>query len=388
MAKQNNNKGSGNDGSWFLEAVGAVPARPTPSETVASLEQDNTLTEMQPAMSAAAQEIVLSSFDGSTGTATSAFEQPVAPVGEDAEGILVDEAPEIEAVSVPDETETVDDTELSSVLRTRRPFRWPVAAIGVLVIAAAAVAFFWLPGALRQEAVDVKQSYADASLDLRLELPNGQATLDTITDPSSTPDELSASVPAISQLDSLAHALAVVATDPLPRQLPLFPVEEVAELDALQDTAQINAAQGSDVARRLGHVYVFRTTIPHLLTTGELPTSTDVQTINALSVTLASSLVDDSNALNDLPTTEATADLNNAAHTALERFAFWQEEYLSALAEGDEATATSLIAELDEIRSGLDALLVTALGAARVEIDQQIVELAASLEAYLEELTR
>jgi hypothetical protein len=185
----------------------------------------------------------------------------------------------------------------------------------------------------------------------------------------------------------MAHALGVVAAEPLPRQLPVFPVEAVAELDAFRDAAQINAAQGSDVARRLGHAYVYRTTIPRLLTTGDLRTSADVQTINALSVSLASSLVDDANALVELPTTQATSDLNDAAHAAVERFAFWQDEYLTALAEGDEAAAASLIAELDGIRTDLDTMLVEALGVARIEIDQQIVELAASLEDYLEELT-
>jgi hypothetical protein len=133
---------------------------------------------------------------------------------------------------------------------------------------------------------------------------------------------------------------------------------------------------------------VYRTTIPQLLTTGELPTSADVQTINALSVSLASSLVDDSNALSDLPTTEAAADLDDAAHAAVERYALWQDEYLTALAEGDAAAATSLIAELDEIRLHLESSLVEALGVARIEIDKQIVELAVSLETYLEALTR
>jgi hypothetical protein len=381
--KQNKNNGSGSDGSWFLEAVGAAPATPTPSETVASLERDNTLTELEPAMSGAANEVAFSSFDGSTGTSTSAFERPdPLPVE-----LAANETGEIDVAAPPPEPEVVDDTTLSPVLRTGRRFRWPMLVIGLVAIATIAVAAFWVPAALEREADGVMQTYADASLALRTEIPSGQAALDTITDPLSTADELAASVPAISQLDSMAHALGVVAAEPLPRQLPVFPVEAVAELDAFRDAAQINAAQGSDVARRLGHAYVYRTTIPRLLTTGDLRTSADVQTINALSVSLASSLVDDANALVELPTTQATSDLNDAAHAAVERFAFWQDEYLTALAEGDEAAAASLIAELDGIRTDLDTMLVEALGVARIEIDQQIVELAASLEDYLEELT-
>jgi hypothetical protein len=379
--KQNNDSGSGNDGSWFLEAVGAVPAAPTPSETVASLERDNTLTEGEPAVSGSTSELVFSSFDGSTGTSTSAFVPP--------ESLPLDlTSDETDVTTSPPEPEVIDDTTLSPVLRTRRPFRWPVILVGLAVVAAIAVAVFWVPAALEQEAVGVKQTYGAAALGLRTELPSGQAVLDTITDPSSTTEELASSVPAISQLDSVAHALGVAAAESLPRQLPVFPVVAVAGLGVFQDAAQINAAQGSDVARRLGHAYVYRTTIPRLLSTSNLPTSADVQTINALSVSLASSLVDDSNALAELPNTEATSDLNNVAHAAVERSAFWQDEYLTALAEGDQAAAAALIVELDGIRTDLDTMLVEALGVARIDIDRQIVELAASLDAYLKSLTR
>jgi len=253
--------------------------------------------------------------------------------------------------------------------------------------ALAAVAAFWLPASLRQNVAGVKASYADASVALRLELPSGQAALDAITDPSSTQEELSASVPVITQLDSSAHDLSVVAAEPLPRQIPFVGLDELESLDTFQDAAQINAAQGSDIARRLGRTYVYRTTIPQLLDTGDLPTTADVQTINALSVSLASSLVEDSTALSDLPTTEFAADINDAARAAIERYASWQVEYLEALAEGDETVAAELIAELDQIRSGLDAALIAALGVGRIAVDQKIVELAASLESFLVDLT-
>jgi glutaredoxin-related protein len=180
----------------------------------------------------------------------------------------------------------------------------------------------------------------------------------------------------------------MVAAEPLPRQIPGLSVMEVASLEPLSDAAQINAAQGSDIARRIGHTYVYRTTIPQLLITGDLVTSADVQTINSMSVSLASSLVEDATALSDLPTPEFASDLNDAAHGAVERYASWQDEYLSALADGDEDAARTLIAELAEIRTELNAMLEVALGVARIDIDLQIVELADSLESFLEDLTR
>jgi hypothetical protein len=340
MARQDDNKASGNDGSWFLEVVGAIPATPTPSETVAALELDNTEPELDPVRSVDDDTDASAEFNGGTGTSTSAFEAPTALLTADA-----DDTRDIESVPRAPRAELTDDAQLSAVLRTRRSFRWPVLGSVVFLVALAAVAAFWLPASLRQNVAGVKVSYADASVALRLELPPGQAALDVITDPSSTQEELSASVPVITQLDSSAHELSVVAAEPLPRQIPFVGLDELESLGTFQDAAQINAAQGSDIARRLGHTYVYRTTIPQLLNTGDLPTTADVQTINALSVLLASSLVEDSTALSDLSTTEFAADINDAAHAAIERYASWQVEYLEALAEGDETVAAELISE-------------------------------------------
>lgn len=383
MATQDDNKGSGNDGSWFLEAVGAVSPPPTPSEAIAALEFDNTLPEVAAVVSSGSQADTITSFDGSTGTSTAAFEP-------------VRETPSLEATSTgemdipvplaaPSES---DDTELSRVLRTRRVFRWPAVAFGVFLLAVAGLVAVWLPAALRQDAIVIKQAYADGALAVRLYLPTAQNALDAITSPDTTQDELSSAVPIISQLDTLAHDLAVTATAPLPRNLPLLPNDDVLALGPLQDTAQIHAAQASDVARQLGYAYVYRTTIPTLLGTGDLPTTADTQTINTLSVSLASSLVADSAALSDLPITDTAADLDDSARAAVERYGTWQEEYLTALSEGDEATATALIAELDDLTSGLNTELETAMSTFRVEIDGQIVVLAADLESFLEVLTQ
>ena len=384
MAKHNDNKSTGNDGSWFLEAVGAIPPPLKPSETVAALEHDNIASDPSPATAPIDDDgSSSSSFNGGTATSTSAFESPTSVLTAE----LADTSG-TEAIDPSLSIEPHDDTQLSPVLRTRRQFRWPVLVFVVALVAVGATAVFWMPAALKQDAAGVKTSYANASIALRQQLAPGQAALDAITDPSSTPQELSASVPVISQLDSAAHRLGVAASEPLPRQLPFYSVPEVVELGTLQDAAQINAAQGSDVARQIGYTYVYRTTIPQLLQTGELPTSADVQTINALSVSLASSLVEDSAALGDLPTPEFASDLNETAHAAIERYASWQDEYLTALADGDESATRALIDELDEIRFGLDSMLIDALGVARVEVDLQIVELAVSLDSFLEDLTR
>lgn len=383
MATHKDHGDSGNDGSWFLEAVGAAPPSLTPSEAVAALELDNTLPDADATAPSDSPTGSTSIFDGNTGTSTSTFEPApgVLPGGPDATG-------ELEILVSPFSAAGDDDAGLSPVLRTRRSFRWPAAVFVVFLIVAVALAILWLPVALRHDTIAVKQTYADSALALRRHMPSAQAALDGITSPETTSEELSSTVPIISQLDSLAHELEVAAATPLPRTLPLLRNGDVAALEPLRDTAQIHAAQASEIARQLGYSYVYRTTIPHLLTTGDLPTVADVQTINSLSVSLASSLVDDSTAISDLPTTEATADLNDAAHASVGRYASWQDEYLTALSEGDESAAAKLVDELEDLRSGLKTDLDASGGIARVEIDQQIVELAADLEAFIGELTR
>lgn len=380
MSRQDDNRVAGNDGSWFLEAVGAAPQPPKSSDAVAALEIDNVVDDADGIAPSLDDTAAVATFDGGTGTSTSTYERPFEP-----DAAVTSE---IDAFAPGDALPIDDDAGLNPVLRSKRSFRWPAVAFGLFLIAIAALAALWLPAALEQDAVAVRQTYADAALALRQQLPVGQSALDVITDPSSSEDAIAAAVPAISQLDSAAHELAVAAAMPLPRQLPVFPVEEVTELGPLQDSALIHAAQGSDIARNLGYSFVYRTTIPQLLAPDDLPVTADVQTINALSLEMASSLVDDADALGDLPTTEATADLNAAAHTAVERYAFWQDEYLTALSEGDEAAATSLIDEMDDIKASLNGELTSALATARVEIDLQIVELAGDLETYLEALTQ
>jgi hypothetical protein len=383
MANQDDHKGSGNDGSWFLEAVGAVPPSPTPSETVAALELDNTLPDMGAVVQVESLGTTTTTFDGDTGTSTSTFE----PIRRALPGVL-DSAGEFEIPVPPSSSPAGLDAGLSRVLQTKRSFRWSAVAFGIFLVVVAGLAFLWLPVALRQDAIAIRQTYADSALALRQHIPAAQTSLDAITDPETPPEELSLVVPIISQLDSLAHELGVAATAPLPRTLPLLSNEDIDALTPLQVTAQIHAAQGSEVARQLGYSYVYRTTIPHLLTTGDLPTSADTQTINALSLVLASSLVDDSSAISELPTAESTSDVNNAAHTGVERYASWQDEYLTALSEGDESGAAELIDELVDLRTGLETGLETAMRTARVQIDQQIVELATDLESYLRDLTR
>ncbi len=390
MAKQPTTKPDHDDGSWFLQAVGAEPPAPTASEVVAELQRENTQPDLpavddtkHPSPRETNSEIEIVSFDGDPGTSTSSF-API-PVPPPTPPELSEVTTEMDIISP---GQAFDDTVLAPALRTRRRFRWPVAGFLVFAIAAFGVAALWLPRAVENEAFAVRQSNYDATLAVRSYLPTAQTALDAVTDPASTPDVLSASVPIISQLSSHATNLATTAQEPLPPRIPLVSSQAIDDLAPIQDQSAILASDASEVARRLGHGYVYRTSIPELLDTGDLPASASTQEINTIAILLASSLADDAALISDLPTDPAFASVLTRATQAQERYGPWQIAYLGALTSNDPETAAGLIAEIAAIKSSLAEENEATLLAFRSSLDGRIVSLAGELQAHLDHLTR
>ena len=123
--------------------------------------------------------------------------------------------------------------------------------------------------------------------------------------------------------------------------------------------------------------------MPLLLDLGDLPSTATTEQINALAVQTASTLASDAGVVADLPDDPAFVEVKAAAIAALERATVWQDEYLESLANEDEASATVLIAEMDQIRTDLGVATVDALIAFRGTADVAIVELAADFDVYL-----
>ncbi len=392
MAKQPPQKPAQDDGTWFLEAVGAKPASPTPIEAVEELTRENEIADLDaieppaPAPAAATPtpdaRIERIAFDGDPGTSTSTFapipEPPPPP------SVLVDQPPIHDTAPEPE----FDQTLLSPPLRTRRRFRWPVAIVLIALVAAIGVAVIWLPSAADQEALAIRQTNYDATLAVRSYLPTVQDALDAVTNPASTNDRISASIPAISQLSSHASTLTDAARLPPPSLLPFVPSEPVDALIPLQERSSILAADVAEIARRLGHGYVYRTSIPRLLTTGDLPSEASTQQINSIAVDIAESLAEDAGVLGDLPTDPAFAEVSTAANRAVDRYGQWQDEYLAALATGDPEAASVLITEIATLRDDLITTNTEVLLAFRSEMDERILSLAVQLEEHLNDLAR
>jgi hypothetical protein len=396
------------NGSWFLEAVGVRKAAPSPIESIAELERENTLVDLpavnvdgvddveesgdksQPPLPVAAPTdadvIEMTSFDGDPGTSLSSFD-PVPDLPPIPSNVVV--AVAVETTDGPDVlSTTVDESNLSAPLKTRRPFRWSAFGLGLAVIAAVVLGITWLPRAADNAAAATRTSYYDASLTVREFLPTAQASLDIVTNPSSTDAALGTVIPVVSELTSDATNLATVASGPLPAVLPFLSVEAVDELPPLQDRSAILASDASEVARQIGHAYVYRTSIADLLVVGDLPIIAGTEEINALSVTLASSLAENASLIADLPANDAFDDVAASAAEAVGAYAQWQEDYLKALADGDAAAAQALVDDIVALRTGLLVETAQALASFREALDDRIVSLSGEFDEHLANLSQ
>ncbi|MCL1594329.1 MAG: hypothetical protein M3132_08270 [Actinomycetia bacterium] len=396
------------DGSWFLEAVGVKKVAPSPIESIAELERENTLVDLpvvelsrgdsdeesgdmpkppRPvAATTDANVIEMTSFDGDPGTSLSSFD-PVPDLPPMPSNVVA--AVAVETIDEPDIlSETVDESDLSAPLKTRRPFRWPAFGLGVAVIAAVVLGIVWLPKAADSAAAATRTSYYDASLTVREFLPTAQASLDIVTNPSSTDAALGTVIPVVSELTSDATNLATVAAEPLPTVLPFLSSDAVDELPPLQDRSAILASDASEVARQIGHAYIYRTSIADLLVVGDLPIVAETEEINALSVTLASSLAENASLIADLPANDAFDDIAANAAEAVGAYAQWQEDYLEALADGDAAAAQELIDTFAEVRATLLVETAQSLASFREVLDDRIVSLSGEFDDHLANLSQ
>jgi hypothetical protein len=409
MSRNTSNESHGADGSWFLEAVGAKPPTPLPSETVAELSRENTsaadeielaedakhsddVHSPEPGLAVPATVSVMS-FDGDPGTSTSSFDPiPVAPPPPDLDDLSAlgtDITGEADAVpgAGPPQNET-DDPQLSPALRSGRRFRWPVIVLFVAGVGLLAAAVFYLPRAVETEALTVRQSYYDAASGVRTYIPEAQLALDAITNPGSSQQEVSASVPMISELDSRAFALETATAEPLPDVLPLVPSAPIDELAPLQDRGAILGGASSALARGLGNAYIYRTSIPLLLDTGPLPAAATTQEVNEISVRLSASLASDAGIVADLPNDPNFTVVADAATVTVARYRTWQDEYLTALTGEDAEDAGALISEIETMRADLAAINESSLLAYRTDADGRLVTLAGELDAYMTAVTQ
>ncbi len=363
----------GNNGRWFLELAGVVEPPPSPTETYSQLEA----LEPPPAFVASESAAVTAraaAVSGSlspdvNGEATTDNDTfvPVAPRSDDG---LDDWQPD----------------DISPRLRRRGLGYWLAGILLVLVVVAVAVALFLLPRAVQSEADALAADYSRSLTDLRNELPSSQTALASLTDPASTPEAVSASVPAIGDLNTRGTVVIGLATTPLPSTLVLVPRGPLEALEPTRTTMLILGAEAEGISGRLATTFTYRSTVPALFATPDLPIEADSAATDALSVALAESLAETARLVADLPPDPTFAETRDLATKASERYATWQLEYLDALREGDTDRAADLVVELDAARHDIAAALDVALGVVRSEVDPRIVALAGETETAISDI--
>jgi hypothetical protein len=342
----------GNDGRWFLELTGSVESEPTSTSSFATLEN----LEVQAGVAAAV----------AAGAATATDE--------------ADETGEIEITAGAGPLDDWQPEGLSRTLIKRKPFRWTVVGLTLIVILAIVAGVLWLPRAAENQATDLATSYSTALTDYRNVLPDTQAAVLVLADPESTESEITGVIPATADLQGHANGVSTMAAEPLPFTLPFVSRSSFEALEPTRSSMVVLGRSGEDVAARIGRGYVYRTTVPELFSMPDLPVEADTGTINQLSVDLASVLADTSSLASELPEDPLFVPVKAAATEAAERFAEWQLEYLEALRSDDPEAATALLSELADARDTIEHANAVALVTLGEEVNAEIVVLAGNIE--------
>ncbi len=324
----------GNDGTWFIRAVGLAPLPTTLDEVEAE-------------------------------TTTEAVRQLWNAGSDDP---LVDWSPD----------------GLNSTIEGDRRFRWPV-VISVLVVVAALIGVaLWLPGTSERRADLRADGYLVALGDIRTDLPAVQQALAAITEPDADASQFADLVPTIADLRADADGALELADDPLPRAWPLASNAPFTDLAPHPDAVSAHATTAHGIARRLGDVLTYRTLFAEFLATGDLPTESSQ--VRQLNTQLAAATADAAIILSELPEDAALVEHRAAAEALASRFTQWQGDYTEALRNGATEAAVALIEELTAARSQLETLMGDALATIRREVDAAIIQLADDIDATVLQL--
>ena len=401
MTKRSNQSESmpGNDGTWFLELVGAKQSAPHHSETLAELaaidEELAAAPSAEPAAAAATGIIgsapnTLTHSVATLDTSGSLTETTSAALLAEEFAADTDNTVETPVVSTASGTQDAltdwQPEEISRPLRSRRSFRWTAVALIVAIVIAAATAIVLIPRSVDQQATRTAANYRQALVGLRNELPEAQLVLADLTDPTTSQEALDSVIPRTAAVAARAQAVTMLGADPLPTTPPLFPRGSIEALEPTRQAMAIFGTEGELIAARIGRGYVYRTTVPQLFETPPLPTSATDSAIDQLSVSLAGSLADTTGLVSDLPEDAAFAAARNAAVKGTADFADWQLVYLETLRVGDTETAIVLVTDLDEIRARVVRAIEQGLLVLREDVDRQIVDLAGEIEGTLSQI--
>lgn len=307
-------------------------------------------------------------------------------------GALASEAGEDEAAFVPVAArinDPLDDWEpdpVSSRLGRDGFGRWIVAGLAIVVAAAIGWSLYFLPRAAQQDADELAVSYGTSLNDLRDELAETQGALQTLTELASSSEAVAVAIPAIGGLNMRAAVVTGIAAGPLPSTPPFAKRTPFVDLEPIRATMLVLGAEAEGVASRLATAFAYRSAVPALFETSNLPVEADSGIVDSLSVDLAESLALTARLIADLPLDPTFTVTRDLASTASDRYAPWQLEYLDALREGETNRTTALVAELEDARRRIRVALETALATVRDEVGPRIAALDSETESAIDSI--
>ena len=344
---------SGNNGEWFLEAVGkAIEAPPEPVP----------LPQSQP-------DAVETGPGVTPDAATAESPVPAAETTTEAVGQMW------RSTGTQDPLEDWEPEDLDRYVSRKRNFRWTTWIMLAVVVGVVAAAVLLSPRLVERQAAAEATDYGLALSELRATLPATQQILRAMTEPDTPTDDLSNLVPDLSRLQAAADDLVAVSTRPLPTPLPLIPSDALDDLEPSRDAMARLGSTATALAGRLADGIEYRSFVDGFLDAGELSVSVATPEIAAVQERIALSYADATSVLARLPGDEVFADHRTALSDAVEAHREWESAYISALRNGDASAATDLIEERATLLVTLRNSLIPALATLRSELDRAILEL-------------
>jgi len=296
-----------------------------------------------------------------------------------------DQTSEVSTVEAPEDALTGwSPTELSTTVSSRRMVRWPILIGAIVVGVAAALALWWMPQESERRASNHADSMRAALAAVHGDLVDTQTALAIATEPTSAEPDLSLVAVNLAGIADSSARLLDIANQPVPANLPLAAREPFDDLDSFRQTLEPPAAEATAIRVAVADITDYRLAFARVLNVSELPVAADSATITEQGAALARVLASSVAALAEMPLDGPFAAHRALVDTGVTAFPQWQDDYLTALREGDTTEAQRLVDEMTDSRRSLQAEVIGTLAALRAEVDGRILDLADGLDRAIE----
>ena len=250
---------------------------------------------------------------------------------------------------------------------------WPV-LLGILIIGLFLVVMN-LRGIPVSQANDLRQDWADSTLQMQASLPSARSAAAVITDPGAATAALAEARNSLIGFSTSAAALEGLVSRPFPTPPPLASGSAFDPLKPIQADLIASSDLISGVEDALSDAITYRSLIDQSFLLPLLPIVADEVTLTDLGGQLATAVVSSRAAVRQLPLGPSFETHRNSAQALITRLDTWQASFLDALRLSDIDAATELKTEI-----------TTRIGTLRATVGQPLSLVAAEVEVSLDEL--